>query len=103
MLKITNKGVNFLWLLLIICSCRSTPSAQYIADQVGRPEIESPCISNGDGTCFRNGELLQTENMLCGESVYLGKMQTHLEKMEKFKFLCEQYNQCDSNKKSYSK
>ena len=80
-------------LSLALSSCQSV-TAYKIARYVGRPNLENPCIANGDGTCYRDGDLYETENMICGPAQDFGDLQTHLESMEFFKWKCKKYGNC---------
>ena len=94
MQKLKKTAGYFLLLSISLVGCQTHDAAE-IAKYVGRPNVESPCISNGDGTCYRAGELTSTLNMMCGEAVGYGEIQTHLEDMEKFKYLCKKYGVCN--------
>lgn len=86
----------FLLFFPILSSCQTLPpSLQEIADFAGRPASEDPCIANGDGTCFRSGDIVQTTNMICGEAIDFDNIQTHLEKMERFYYECKNFKRCD--------
>lgn len=93
MLKITNKENNYLSCLLLLTiltlssSCQ-TPDARRVAQYVGRPTFANPCIANGDGTCFENGELRDTTNMICGDVDSYDEVQTHLENVEFRLYVC---------------
>ena len=82
-----------LFCLTFLSSCQ-TPTAREISKYVGRPQLNPPCISNGDGTCFFNGEILDTTNMLCSPSSDFDKIQTHLERMEFLRYRCKKYGRC---------
>lgn len=84
----------YLLFLLILISCR-TPSSGEIARFNNRPEVNDPCIANGDGTCFRGGELLNTTNMLCGESENYFIIQNYIDRLEKYRYYCKKFGRCD--------
>jgi len=80
--------------LIFLSSCQS-PTARDIAKYVGRPNLEIPCISNGDGTCVINGELRDlTPGMLCTDTNNFQDMQNHLEMMEFYKYKCKKFGRC---------
>ena len=89
------KGSFYLLCLLIFiaASCQ-TPQAEQIGRYNNRPITELPCISNGDGTCYRDGELFNTVNMICGDASDFDKIQTHLERMEFYRWRCKKYGRC---------
>jgi hypothetical protein len=84
----TKKGVLYLFALLVLISSCQTPDAADIARRVGRPVFPNPCLSNGDGTCFRNGELENTENMICGTPEEYDEIQTYIEDQELRLYIC---------------
>ena len=93
----------FPFFCLILISCQ-TPTQIEISQYAGRPIVNDPCISNGDGTCYRNGELIEnTENFLMGEIDDYNPMQSHVEKLEKFYYYCTKFNQCEPFKKANAK
>lgn len=79
--------------LVLLASCQ-TPDAARIARYVGRPDFPPPCVSNGDGTCFRDGELENTTNMLCGRGSEYDLVQDYIELKEKYEYLCRKYKKC---------
>jgi len=85
-----NNFQSFLLLLtvLTLSSGCQTVDAERIATYVGRPTFENPCIANGDGTCFENGELRDTTNMICGDVDSYDEVQTHLENVELRLYTC---------------
>ncbi len=83
----------FLASLLVLTSCQ-TPTTREIADYVGRPELGIPCIANGDGTCFENGEIKETTNMLCAPPTTWNLGQDHLENMEYYTYRCKKFGRC---------
>lgn len=68
-------------MLLTLSSCQ-TPTAREIARYIGRPNFGNACVANGDGTCFENGELRNTTNMICGDANRYDLVQSHLEDIE---------------------
>ena len=89
------RNAKFLVLFsLIIVSCR-TPSTGEIARFNNRPQTKAPCISNGNGTCFRDGELFNTTNMLCGESDDYLAIESYIDMLERYRYFCKKYNRCD--------
>lgn len=60
-----------------------------ISRRLGRPDMPSSCIANGDGTCFRNGQVLETVNMECMESLNIADMQAYINKIELELFICK--------------
>jgi hypothetical protein len=82
-MKKDNNYLSFLLLstILIVSSCQSV-DAENVARYIGRPTFANPCLANGDGTCFQNGELRDTTNMICGEADDFDLIQTHLENVE---------------------
>lgn len=84
------KGVFYLLCLLILIGCQ-TPTAREIARYVGRPEFEPACIMNGDGTCYKDGELLDSTNMLGAPPKEFEQLQRHLESVEKRLYICLKY------------
>lgn len=84
----------YLLFFLIFLSCR-TPSQREIAQYSNRPKIKDPCLSNGDGTCYRNGELVEdTLNYIMGDYDDYNKITCHLMELEKFYFNCKKFNEC---------
>ena len=84
----------YLLFLLILISCR-TPSTGDIARFNNRPQVNDPCISSGDGTCFRNGELINSQNMLCGEPDDYFTIENYIDLLEKYRYYCKKYDRCD--------
>lgn len=85
-----NNSLSFLLLLTVLTlssSCQ-TIDAERIARYVNRPTFANPCIANGDGTCFENGELRETTNMICGDVDSYDEVQTHLENVELRLYTC---------------
>ena len=82
-----NNSPFYLLILTIFLSCQ-TPDSRRVAEYVGRPSFSNPCIANGDGTCFQNGELRETTNMICGDADSYDDVQTHLENVEFRLFRC---------------
>ena len=64
-------------------SCQTDTSKK-----LGRPEFPNPCISNGDGTCFRDGVEFRTVNMECTESKHITTFQSYLLKIERDLVVC---------------
>jgi hypothetical protein len=54
-----------------------------------------PCIANEDGTCFRDRELENVVNYLCGRGSEYDAIQDHIEKLEQFYFECKKFKRCD--------
>jgi len=72
-------------------SCQ-TPDARRISEYVGRPEFSPACISNGDGTCYKDGELLEdTTNFLMTDGEEYGRLVDHLENVERRLYICLKY------------
>lgn len=85
---------HFLFYFLILTSCR-TPSQIEIAKFANRPMVNDPCISNGDGTCYRNGELIEdTLNYAEGPIEDYDKMLDHVERLEKYYYYCKKFQNC---------
>ena len=79
-----------------------TVTQREIAQKLGRPKLPSVCISNGDGTCFRDGELENTTNMGCGDLLNeYAPMQDYLWEIEKRLYFCLKYK--NSRKKIFRK
>ena len=83
-----NVKLYLLFLLTLIVSSCQTPNAARISQYVGRPNFESPCIANGDGTCFREGGLQDNTNNICGTPRGYDDVQDHLEEIEKRLYIC---------------
>ena len=85
----------YLLFFLILISCKA-PSQREIGRYANRPMIKNPCLSNGDGTCYRNGVLIEdTLNFIMGEYEDYQKIQCHLMELEKFYYYCKEFNQCN--------
>lgn len=81
----------FLLLCLVLTSCRTQVPRQYF----NRPEYD-PTISNGDGTGYRNGELVDsTENMLCIEPTKYQKLEEYWIDKEYRLYVCLRFNNCN--------
>ena len=79
-------------MLIILMGACQTPTAREIAEYVGRPYFPPFCQANGDGTCYREGELELTENYACGDiNTDYVPVQNHLEKVEKRLYICLKY------------
>lgn len=89
------KGKFYLSLSLVLCvaSCQ-TPTAGEIATFNGRPDFEIPCIANGDGTCFRDGEIEDNTNNLCGSGGGFDQVQDWIEFLEKYRYNCLKFGRC---------
>lgn len=80
-------------LALLVSSCQ-TPTAREIARFNGRPDFEVPCIANGDGTCYQDGELMNTTNMICGSTNAFNQVQDWIEFLEFSRYKCLKYGRC---------
>ena len=76
-----------------MASCQS-PGAGEVARFNGRPDFAPPCISNGDGTCFRDGELEDTTNHLSGTGGEFDAVQDWIEFLEKYRYNCLKFGVC---------
>lgn len=74
-------------------SCQS-PTAAEIARFNNRPDFSPPCISNGDGTCFRDGEREPTVNMFCDTAGEIDSYQDWIEFLEEYRYLCKRFGRC---------
>jgi len=73
---------------MFMVGCQSTTTRE-IAEYVGRPQFKPFCHANGDGTCFRDGELELTENMACGDiKIEYKEVQNHIEDIEYRLYTC---------------
>jgi len=79
---------------LSLVGCQ-TPSYNDIARFNNRPNVLDPCIANGDGTCFRNGELQDNKNNICGDSLDYDNLQKHIEFLERYRYNCIKFGACD--------
>lgn len=82
-----------LLLVLTVVSCQ-TPTASDIARFNGRPTFAPPCISNGDGTCYRDGELEDNLNNLCGSGGEFDQVQDWIEFLEEWRYKCIKFGRC---------
>ena len=73
---------------LIFLSC-NTPSRYF-----SRPSI-SPTIANGDGTGYRNGELVNTTNMICVSPNDYTVIEDYFDDKEYRLYICLKYNRCN--------
>lgn len=80
-------------LVFLVTSCQ-TPTAREIAKFNGRPDFEPPCIANGDGTCYQDGELRDTTNMVCGSTFTFDQVQDWIEFLEFNRYKCLKYGRC---------
>lgn len=89
------KGAFYQLLLLgfIVTSCQS-PTAKEIAKFNNRPDFAPPCISNGDGTCFRDGQPEVTTNMFCDYAGEVDAYQDWIEFLEEYRYLCKKFGRC---------
>ena len=83
---------SFLLILtvLITASCQTIEAGRYFK----RPNIKA-CISNGDGTCYIKGELVEdTTNFLCSDPENYATIQEYYEDKEYRLMLCLRYGRC---------
>ena len=72
-------------MIILLASCQ-TPN-----DPFNRPKI-SPCISNGDGTCFKNGELIEdTTNWLMINTDEYDQLYEYYDDIELRLYICKKY------------
>lgn len=72
-------------------SCQTT-TARQISEYIGRPTFAPFCQSNGDGTCYRDGELEDNTNYACGDIDRDYKpVQDHMENVEYRLYICLKY------------
>lgn len=84
------KCFQLLLLVLIVCSCRSQAPRQYF----NRPQV-TPVIANGDGTGFKDGELVSTKNMICSEPNNYQKIEDYFIDKETRLYFCLRFGDCE--------
>ena len=84
------KLFQLLLLVSIACSCRSQAPRQYF----NRPEF-APTIANGDGTGFKNGELVETKNMICIEPYSFSELEAYWIDKETRLYFCLRFGDCN--------
>ena len=81
------KNFRYFFISIILASCDSVPNNYF-----KRPEI-SPIISNGDGTGFRNGELVpDLTNNLCITPKEYNELYEFYDDIELRLYICLKYN-----------
>ena len=77
------------FMTLTIQSCNTTPPARYF----NRPEF-TECISNGDGTSYCNGELVDNINHTTIAPEETEVMRDYFEDKELRLYKCLEFNDC---------
>lgn len=80
-----------LCLLILASSCQTTDASRYFK----KPKLKPACISNGDGTCYEEGELVEdTTNWLCTDPDNFDEIEKYHSDKEQRLYICLRYGRC---------
>lgn len=83
------KNLFYIFIVIFI-SCRSQAPRQYF----NRP-IVKPTIANGDGTGYRDGELVDTTNMICAPPLEYNLIEDYFIDKETRLYFCLRFGECN--------